>query len=108
MKEILGDLPESVFDKIIEESDLTRDHKISRFEFMALLDEKDEYIPADKRKPLHFQLRRASSADDLDFLLRLKSDRIANESSASFDSDPPDEIFLMEKAKSVRKLMGSY
>lgn len=108
LKEILGDLPESVFDQIIEESDLTCDHKISRFEFMALLDEKDEYLPDDKRKPLHFKLKRSNSADDLDFLARLTSDRIVNESSASFECDPPDEIFMMEKAKSVRKMMSSY
>jgi hypothetical protein len=31
LKEILGDLPDDVFDRIIDESDITRDQKVRSF-----------------------------------------------------------------------------
>ena len=75
---------------------------------MALLDEGvSDNTHNDNRKPLHFVFKRSNSANDLDFIGKLNADFLvnANGSIASNDTDDEhDEVFVREKAKSVRKL----
>jgi hypothetical protein len=74
---------------------------------MALLDEGAEAssnMHNDKRKPLHFVFKRSNSADDLDFLAKLNVEFSISESAAAEDVGGHDEVFVREKAKSVRKM----
>lgn len=75
---------------------------------MALLDEGAEYsISNDNRKPLHFVFKRSNSADDLDFMAKMNVDFptiSSTDSFASQDTEVYGEVFVREKAKSVRKM----
>ena len=60
LKEILGDLPDDVFDRIIDESDLTRDQKVRLSELigcMSLLSCLSQSIAADLETRIHGVVR---------------------------------------------------
>lgn len=74
---------------------------------MALLEEgADDKYHNDNRKPLHFVFKRSNSADDLDFLAKLNVEFPINATKSvdSEDTNGHNELFVREKAKSVRKM----
>eukprot|EP00970_Alexandrium_tamarense_P011230 scaffold2409_cov230-Alexandrium_tamarense.AAC.10 len=113
LREILGkDLPLNIIDQIIDEADITRDHKIWKEEFMALAEESvgignDDDVP--RRKSLHFVLKRSKSADDFEDTMKhdFGKDAIADVELTWSASDETigngEDQFNVEKAKSIRK-----
>ena len=101
LRKIIGrDLPQSILDQIIDESDITRDHKIWKEEFLALAEESHAVdFLNNQRKSLRVYLKRCSSADDFD-LMKTRS----VESVSSSDRSDREDRFLVEKGKSVRKV----
>ena len=113
LREILGkDLPLNIIDQIIDEADITRDHKIWKEEFMALAEESvgignDDDVH--RRKSLHFVLKRSKSADDFEDTMKhdFGKDAIADVELTWSASDETigngEDQFNVEKAKSIRK-----
>ena len=79
---------------------------------MALLEERtaNNNLHNDNRKPLHFVFKRSNSADDLDFLAKFNTEFPLSDVVAPIDDEMDekennvDDVFVREKAKSVRKM----
>jgi len=105
VRQIVGrDLPQSIIDQIIDESDITRDHKIWKEEFLALA---QETIPIDhphqRKLSLLTLLKRSNSASDMEFVLPLDLHNLNDSITSELSADDGDEQFNLQKAKSVRK-----
>ncbi|KAL9183938.1 hypothetical protein ACHAXT_002024 [Thalassiosira profunda] len=104
LREIIGrDLPESVIDQIIDESDLIGDHRIWKDEFMALSQESASAMDSEAdhhRQRDALYLKRSKSADDFD-LVKTRSDLYAGEEEE--EEDTGSFMFRAEKAKSARR-----
>ena len=100
IRQIVGrDLPQSIIDQIIDESDITRDHKIWKDEFLALAGETCATDDIHQRKSVRIILKRSNSADDFDLVQTRSIDSVRSDLSELLG----DEQFCIEKAKSVRK-----
>lgn len=98
LREIIGrDLPQNIIDQIIDESDIIGDHKIWRYEFLALGEESTAVSNVDhQRRQVRVYLKRSKSADDFDLVKTRSLDKMHSNPDVS-------NQFGIEKAKSVRK-----
>ena len=106
LREVIGrDLPQSVIDQIIDESDIIGDHRIWKDEFLALADEStmshDEYR---QRRQVHVYLKRSRSADDFDLVKTRSLEIVYPDDEKEEDEDTGTDQFRAAKAKSVRKV----
>ncbi|KAL7545392.1 hypothetical protein ACHAWF_008738, partial [Thalassiosira exigua] len=99
LREVIGrDLPQSVIDQIIAESDMIGDHKIWKEEFLALREESAIISMDREQSHPRIDLKRSNSADDFDLVkTRSLDDRFCDRDVIGTD------LFQKEKAKSVRK-----